>query len=58
MSAASAAWGMTRNMPHWEYIATYNKILLDSGMWDLRIKYNLPREEKKKKTQEETKKEK
>ena len=47
MSAASAAWGMSRNMPHTEYIANYNKILLDSGMGDLRIKYNPPKEENK-----------
>ena len=47
MNAASAAWGMSRNMLHAEYIANYNKIIVDSGMVNLRIKYNSPKKKNK-----------
>ena len=55
MSIATAAWGMSRNMPHEVYVNNYNKLLTDTGLGGLQVQYK--KEEKKNDKKEEGKKE-
>ena len=57
LSVADAAWGMPRNMPHEVYIANYNKLLVDTGLGGIQVKYKQEEKQTNEDKKEDKKKE-